>query len=119
MIKYSKLAAVSILFVSQGFAQGMPNYDIAKHCHELAAGSYSLEETCRNSEQNDKEAVRRATVSPEIWRHCVDLIKSSESYGLLRTCIRSEEGAKASLGPSSSTVITVPEPGTRAGNKSH
>jgi hypothetical protein len=109
MIRLTAAAAAIFVAASQSFAQSMPNYDIASYCHGLAGGSYSLESTCRKSEQNDKEVVQRATVSPEIWRYCANLVGSSESYSLLRSCIRSEESAKSSLGQSKSpTIISVP-----------
>jgi hypothetical protein len=86
---------VSATFVANpSFGQG---YDTHSHCRQLAGGSYSLEQTCRNMERKAQESLQRTSVSHDVWLHCTDLMGSTASYSLLQTCVGMEERAKAAL----------------------
>ena len=116
MKKAVVLAVALIASVTSANAQGMPNYDTNDHCHQIAGGSYSLEQTCRGMERDAKQAVQRAPVTPDVWHHCNEIMASTGSYSLLETCLVGENSAKQSLGYTpSKEIVVVPHTTARAG----
>jgi hypothetical protein len=87
---------IAALFAARHAVGQVPDYDTAAYCRRIVGDSYSLEKTCRESEEQTKRQLASANAEPRIWQHCSRIV--GDSYSLLQTCLNSEGSAKKSLG---------------------
>jgi hypothetical protein len=91
---------ISLFFATLCLAE-VPDFDIKKYCTsvaEMAGGSYSIESSCREMEEDSKKKLVRRTVSARIMKYCKDVASyGGNSYMILESCIDMEEDARKGL----------------------
>lgn len=77
------------------------SFDIKAHCREVsefAGGSYQIEESCRQMENESKKNIAKMSVPARIMKHCTEVAEyAGGSYQILESCIKMEQEAKSRL----------------------
>jgi hypothetical protein len=89
------------LVLSMGVANAA-DPSTAAYCSRIAGGSYVLEKTCQQQEEQARAALASRNVEPRIRSYCERIARDSQV--LLQTCIDQEEKAKQSVLPATATA---------------
>ncbi len=81
--------------------EAVPEFNTIALCKKVSAnvgGSYSVEKTCRDQEQNARAEVLQQYVETDIMQICARVaLNVGGSYQTLKTCVEQETAAKAAL----------------------
>lgn len=76
-------------------------YDINGYCRQVAdavGGSYQIEETCRQQENQARSNISRAQSPARVEKYCKDVGQAvGGSYQIMEACIRQELAAKGRI----------------------
>lgn len=84
--------------------EGLPEYDVEKHCKQQAAmmgGSNFMLQACQDQEQSSYDELKKdwASVDPKIKRTCREQTRIvMPSYFMLNACVAQEVASKEAAG---------------------
>ena len=100
-MKNLSIMVLSLMLAAPALAD-LPQFDTQKYCQgvsEAAGGSYAIEASCVDMENEARVEIEGAEVEPKIMDYCTSVADASGgSYSILQSCIEMEDDAKASLG---------------------
>lgn len=90
------IGGASLILCSNAFA-----FDISGYCRQVSdavGGSYQVEETCRQQEEEAQTILSRKQIPSRIAKYCREVGQAvGGSYQIMNTCVDQELGAKARL----------------------
>lgn len=93
--------AVFFLFLTTPLHAAQYSGDINGYCKkvsDVSGGSYTIEQGCRDMENNAKEKLSRMSVSQRVFDYCKSVADvSGKSYSIMVGCIEMELDAKRKI----------------------